>query len=193
MKKKSKLDMLQDSVQSKIQQVNSKIEDLGEKAGYLCETLFNVQKHFDLIRNISKEKKVEYDKIKKASLEWKQQVEKIDKDYNDAKMKDAAMGIAGAGAGVAVVAFGPSVAMGVATTFGVASTGTAISALSGAAATNAALAWLGGGALVAGGGGMSAGAALLALANPVGIAIGCVALVTSAIFLLFNFSDKKRL
>ena len=39
--------------------------------------------------------------------------------------------------------------MGVATTFGVASTGTAISALSGAAATNAALAWLGGGALAA--------------------------------------------
>ena len=40
--------------------------------------------------------------------------------------------------GVAVVTMGPTVAMGVATTFGVASTGTAISALSGAAATNAA-------------------------------------------------------
>ena len=52
---------------------------------------------------------------------------------------------------------------GIATTFGVASTGTAISTLSGAAATNAALAWLGGGALAAGGGGMAAGEAFLTL------------------------------
>ena len=193
MKKKSKLVTLQDTVQSKIAQVNSKIEALGEKAGSLCETLLNTQKHFDLIRNISEDKKIEYDKVKKTSLEWKQQVEKIDKDYKDSKIKDVASGIAGVGTGVAVVTLGPSVAMGVATTFGVASTGTAISTLSGAAATNAALAWLGGGALAAGGGGMSAGAAFLALANPVGIAIGCMALVTSAMFLFLNFSDKKRL
>ena len=70
-------------------------------------------------------------------------------------------------------------AMGVATTFGVASTGAAISALSGAAATNAALAWLGGGALAAGGGGMAAGEAFLALAGPVGWAIAGVSLVLS--------------
>ena len=57
--------------------------------------------------------------------------------------------MAGVGAGVAVVALGHTAAMGIATTFGVASTGTAISTLSGAAATNAALAWLGGGALAA--------------------------------------------
>ena len=65
--------------------------------------------------------------------------------------------------------------MNMATTFGVASTGTAISALSGAAANSAALAWLGGGALAAGGGGMSAGTALLALAGPVGWTIAGVA------------------
>jgi len=51
----------------------------------------------------------------------------------------------------------PTAAMWVATTFGTASTGTAISALSGAAAESAALAWLGGGTLAAGGGGMTAG------------------------------------
>jgi hypothetical protein len=45
--------------------------------------------------------------------------------------------------------------------FGVASTGTAISALSGAAASNATLAWLGGGAIAAGGGGMAAGTIVL--------------------------------
>lgn len=86
-------------------------------------------------------------------------------------MKNAGAGAAGASLGVAVVTMGPTVAMGVATTFGVASTGTAISALSGAAATNAALAWLGGGALAVGGGGMAAGEAFLALAGPVGWAI----------------------
>ena len=69
--------------------------------------------------------------------------------------------------------------MGIATTFGVASTGTAISSLSGAAASNAALAWLGGGALAAGGGGMSAGNGLLALAGPVGWTIAGLMLTAS--------------
>ncbi|MGY3334976.1 hypothetical protein ACVW0K_001075 [Streptomyces filamentosus] len=47
------------------------------------------------------------------------------------------------------------------TSFAVASTGTAISALSGAAMTNATLAALGGGSVAAGGGGMAVGAAAL--------------------------------
>ena len=80
-----------------------------------------------------------------------------------------------AGAGVAAIA--PSAAMAVAMTFGTASTGVAIGTLSGAAATNAALAWLGGGALAAGGAGMAGGTALLALANPVGLAIGAIAIL----------------
>jgi hypothetical protein len=92
-------------------------------------------------------------------------------------------GVAGAGvaAGIGVAALGPAAAMGIATTFGVASTGTAIAALSGAAATNAALAWLGGGALVAGGAGMAGGSAFLALAGPVGWAIGGAGLLTGGI------------
>ncbi len=91
-------------------------------------------------------------------------------------------GVAGAGAlaGAGVAALGPATAMAIATTFGTASTGAAISALSGAAATNAALAWLGGGAIAAGGGGMAAGNALLALAGPVGIGIGVTALLGGA-------------
>ena len=95
--------------------------------------------------------------------------------------------------GIAVVTMGPTVAMGVATTFGVASTGTAISTLSGAAATNAALAWLGGGALAAGGGGMAAGNAFLALAGPVGWAIAGVALLTSGVFFWKTKSDQKHI
>jgi excinuclease ABC subunit C len=100
--------------------------------------------------------------------------------------------MAGIGAGVAVAALGPTAAMGIATTFGVASTGTAISALSGAAATNAALAWLGGGALAAGGGGMAAGSAFLALAGPIGWAIAGVAIISSGLMFWKTKSDKER-
>ena len=114
-------------------------------------------------------------------------------DYKAAVVKDAGAGVAGVGAGVAVVALGPTAAMGIATTFGVASTGTAISTLSGAAATNAALAWLGGGALAAGGGGMAAGNAFLALAGPIGWAIAGVALVASGLMFWKSLSDKKHI
>ena len=74
--------------------------------------------------------------------------------------------------GVTVATLGPTAAMGVATTFGVASTGTAISSLTGAAANSAALAWLGGG-------GVAAGNAFLALAGPVGWGIAGVMLTAS--------------
>lgn len=110
----------------------------------------------------------------------------------EAKKADkAGKGIAGSGvlAGAGVAAFGPTVAMGIATTFGTASTGTAIATLAGAAQTNAALAWLGGGALAAGGGGIGAGEAFLALAGPVGWAIGGAALVGGG--LLANSKNKK--
>lgn len=83
--------------------------------------------------------------------------------------------------------------MGVATTFGVASTGTAISALSGAAATNAALAWLGGGALAAGGGGMAAGSAFLALAGPIGWTIAGLSIIASGLMFFKTKGDKERL
>lgn len=52
-------------------------------------------------------------------------------------------------------------AMYLATSVGVASTGTLIGGLSGAAAWNASLAWLGGGSLAAGGGGMALGTVVL--------------------------------
>lgn len=105
--------------------------------------------------------------------------------------KKTALG-AGAGvtAGVAVVSVAPAVAMWVATTFGTASTGVAISSLSGAAATNAALAWLGGGTIAAGGGGMAAGHAFLALAGPIGWTIAGASILTSVV--LFS-SNKMKL
>ena len=112
-------------------------------------------------------------------------------DFGERELQAAREAAGGAGAGLAAgasVAFmAPTAAMWVATTFGTASTGTAISALSGAAAESAALAWLGGGALSAGGGGMAAGNALLAMAGPIGWSIAGATLLTSILL----FSKKK--
>lgn len=111
--------------------------------------------------------------------------------FGEKELQAAREAAGGAGAGLAAgasVAFmAPTAAMWVATTFGTASTGTAISTLSGAAATNAALAWLGGGALSAGGGGVAAGHALIAMAGPIGWTIAGASLLTSILL----FSSKK--
>jgi len=192
-KKKSPLQLAQDEAQAAINKTNKKIEELGKHSNALCNELNDIQALFDEIRNIPNEKKLECEKLKKIRLNWIQQAEKIAKDYKEAAVKNAGAGAAGVGVGVAVVTLGPTAAMGIATTFGVASTGTAISTLSGAAATNAALAWLGGGALAAGGGGMAAGNAFLALAGPVGWAIAGVALLASGLMFWKASSDKKRL
>lgn len=84
-------------------------------------------------------------------------------------------------AGLGGMAFTPTATMAVAMTFGTASTGTAIASLSGVAATNAALAWLGGGSILAGGAGIAGGETVLAMAGPVGWAIGGATLVGSAL------------
>jgi hypothetical protein len=104
-----------------------------------------------------------------------------------AARKSAAGAGAGVTAGAAIASVAPTAAMWVATTFGTASTGTAISTLSGAAASQAALAWLGGGAIAAGGGGTVAGGALLALAGPVGWSLAGAAVLTSVVL----FTKKK--
>lgn len=106
-------------------------------------------------------------------------------EFAQRELKEARKTAVGAGAGLAAgasVAFiGPTAAMWVATTFGTASTGTAISALSGAAAQSAALAWLGGGSLAAGGGGMLAGKAFIAMTGPIGWTIAGATLLSSIV------------
>lgn len=191
--KKSKLQVAQDKAQAAIKETNNAIGELGEYTRSLYKSLTSIQEQFDKIRNVPSEQKLQYEELKQIRLNWKQQADKIDKDYKNVTVKNAGVGAAGAGLGVAVVTMGPTVAMGVATTFGVASTGTAISTLSGAAATNAALAWLGGGALAAGGGGMAAGNAFLALAGPVGWAIAGVSLLASGLIFWKSKSDKNLL
>ena len=191
--KKSKLQVAQDKALAAIKETNNAIGELGEYTRSLYKSLTSIQEQFDKIRNVPSEQKLQYEELKQIRLNWKQQADKIDKDYKNVTVKNAGVGAAGAGLGVAVVTMGPTVAMGVATTFGVASTGTAISTLGGAAATNAALAWLGGGALAAGGGGMAAGNAFLALAGPVGWAIAGVSLLASGLIFWKSKSDKNHL
>lgn len=140
-----------------------------------------VEGRVNQLANAPKEFKVELQKIEFEIKSFNAKQQEIKKAEFEAK---AAAGGSGTGAtlsalGVAIATMGPTAAMSIATTFGVASTGTAISTLSGAAATNAALAWLGGGALAAGGGGMSAGSAFLALAGPVGWTIAGIMLAGS--------------
>ena len=111
----------------------------------------------------------------------------------EAAKKSAIEAGAGVAAGAAIVSVAPAAAMWIATTFGTASTGTAISALSGAAAQSAALAWLGGGALTAGGGGMAAGHALLAMAGPIGWTIaGATLLASITLFTVNKFKLTKQ-
>ena len=119
------------------------------------EVIQDVENYVNTLANSPKE-------FDKAVAEYRIEVNRFHKTLQTLEVKAAeaaqvggGIAVAGAAAGAGVVAFAPTAAMAIATTFGTASTGTAISALSGAAATNAALAWLGGGALAAGGGGIS--------------------------------------
>lgn len=192
-KKETNFEKSRRRAEASLRITNSKIEELGEQSSQLHDTLCAIQNAFDKIKNVPNEQLLEYQKIKEVRLEWKQQAEKIERNYNTSQARAAGKGVAGAGAGVAVVALGPTAAMGIATTFGVASTGIAISTLSGAAATNAALAWLGGGALAAGGGGMAAGEALLTFTGPLGWVIAGIALLGSGALLFKNRSEEKRI
>ena len=192
-KKLTKLQLAQQKAEAAVKKTNQKINELGGYTYKLYISLTTIQTLFDRIRNVPEENKLKYEKFKTIQINWKQQAAKIELEYKKAEVKAAGQGVAGVGAGITVVSLGPTVAMGVATTFGVASTGTAISALSGAAATNAALAWLGGGALAAGGGGMAAGSAFLAMAGPVGWTIAGISIIASGLFFLKSKNEKERL
>lgn len=191
-KKLSGLRSVQERAQAAVRSVNGLVDEMGQRTGSLYEAITDIQALFDRIRNVPEENWLKYEAVKGIRLGWKQQVESIEQSYKRAEIGTFGSGAAGVGAGVAVAAAGPTLAMGIATTFGVASTGTAISSLSGAAAAHAALAWLGGGALAAGGGGMAAGNALLALAGPVGLTIAALSLTASGLLLFKSKSERSR-
>lgn len=140
-----------------------------------------VESFINTIANTPKEFERDMAEIRVKTENFMNVVRDFEKEAHKTDAASGGMAAAGIAAGAGVAAFMPSAAMAIATTFGTASTGAAISTLSGAAATNAALAWLGGGTLATGGGGMIAGTQLLALAGPLGWAIGGVALTGSGL------------
>ena len=190
-----------DNYNAAVERYEKVASDLGENTDGLYkerEKALNlvklIEERINQLVNTPKEFKVKLKKIEIEAKNFKAKQQEIKKAEVEAK---TAAGGSGAGAtlsalGVAVATMGPTAAMGIATTFGVASTGTAISTLSGAAATNAALAWLGGGALAAGGGGMTAGSAFLGLAGPVGWTIAGVMLAGSVGSGLFASNKNKK-
>jgi len=141
------------------------------------EVITAVEDYIKTLANTPKEFDRSFAEYKAEFAVFTQMLRDLQTKSDDVDFQFGTTATAGVLAGVGTAAFAPTAAMAIATTFGTASTGTAIASLSGAVATNAALAWLGGGTLAAGAGGMAAGEALLALAGPIGWAIGGVAIV----------------
>ena len=169
-----------------------------------CDALYNVRERAlggivsveVLVSTIANKPKA-FDKqlgeIKEHVLKFHQTKEYADEAYKEAAKSGIGI-LSGVAAGGAIATAAPSVAMSIATTFGTASTGTAISTLSGAAAQKAAVAWLGrvtGGIATKGiitGAGMGAGQAFLALAGPIGWGVSGASTAVS----LISLSSKNK-
>ena len=192
-RKKTRLEIIQDKSNLAIKETNDAISILGKHAEMLFYELNELQSTFDKIRNVPDEEQEHFNEIKMIRMKWELGAREIDEKYKAAKAKDVGAGFIGVGAGVSVATMGPSMAMGIATTFGVASTGTPIAALHGAAATYAALAWLGGGALAAEGGGMAAGSAFLSMFGPIGWGIAAASLTATAIHIIKTKKEQERI
>ena len=171
-----------------------------EKMKNECENLYNVrgqaikvikmnQNVINSIANTPKEFDTTLGKIGKELTKFNDTEEYAKKAYNASVQ--AGINIAGgAAAGLGVASMAPTALMSIATTFGTASTGTAISTLSGCVAQKAALAWIGRtfAGFAAEGPGMAAGQAFLALAGPIGWGITAVSTGAS----LISLSNKNK-
>lgn len=145
-------------------------ELLYEIRGKSVELIKLVQEVVNSIANTPKQFDTELGKIGKELTKFKE-TEQYAKEAYDASLKAGVNIVGGTTAGIGIASMAPTALMSIATTFGTASTGTAISALSGAAAQKAAMSWIGrtfAGFAVKEGAGMAAGQAFLALAGPIG-------------------------
>ncbi|MEN9373443.1 MAG: hypothetical protein RIR79_995 [Pseudomonadota bacterium] len=145
------------------------------------ELISSVENYINILANTPKEFDRSFAEYKSEFRVFTQMLRDLQTKSGDIDFEFGTTATAGILAGAGIAAFAPTAAMAIATTFGTASTGTAIASLSGAVATRAALAWLGGGTLAAGAGGVAAGEALLALAGPIGWAIGATTLIGSGL------------
>lgn len=161
--------------------LKSKMEYLYNTRTKLKTSLEDALECINSLKNVPENLNTQVKEIQVKLDRYQNLLDIADAEYKKDKAVSGGTAAGGIAAGIGVAALAPTAAMAVATTFGTAATGTAIASLSGAAATNAALAWLGGGALVAGGAGIAGGESLLALAGPIGWAIGGVALATGGV------------
>lgn len=184
---KERFEKRKDEYENLLITINSSVNNLYSLRKSASEAILRVEDYINTLTNTPKELKKDVEDVVLSIQSFRSDVElasKIDSGLVDV----GNLGVAGLG--IAIGAVGAAGAMAFATTFGVASTGTAISALSGAAATNAALAALGGGALAVGGGGMAAGKALLAALGPIGWSIAGLMLAKGGFdFMMRNIND----
>jgi len=133
-----------------ISKYNSAITDVQTK----CEILYTarqqsivlieeIERLINSIANTPKEFERSLILIEASRMKFRETEKYAAEAYQNA-IKSGVGAVAGVGTGATVASLAPTAAMWIATTFGTASTGTAISTLSGAAASKAALAWLGG-------------------------------------------------
>lgn len=165
-------------------------ELLYEIRGKSVELIKLVQEVVNSIANTPKQFDTELGKIGKELTKFKE-TEQYAKEAYDASLKAGVNIVGGTTAGIGIASMAPTALMSIATTFGTASTGTAISALSGAAAQKAAMAWIGrtfAGFAVKEGAGMAAGQAFLALAGPIGWGITAA----SAGISLISLTNKNK-
>ena len=131
-----------------------KYNEIYEHTKWLCEKLYDTRRESvrmigeaeELINSIAKTPKEFGEKLQMISAESEKfrATEEFAMRASEESKKMGLGAAAGVAGGAAVASMAPTAMMWVATTFGTASTGTAISSLSGAVATKAALAWLGG-------------------------------------------------
>lgn len=173
-----------------------------EQMGKSCEELYAIRENsVDLIKlvqrvinsiaNSPKEFDTEMGKVEKELTKFNE-TEEYAREAYEASVKAGVNIVGGAATGLGVASMAPTALMSIATTFGTASTGTAISALSGAAAQKAAVAWIGrtfAGFAVKSGAGMAAGEAFLALAGPIGW--GITAASTGISLISLTYKNKK--
>lgn len=172
------------------EEMEKSCEQLYEIRSKSVELIKLIQRVVNSIANTPKEFDTELGKIGRELSKFNETEEYAKEAYN-ASVKAGANIVEGAAAGLGVASMVPSALMSIATTFGTASTGTAISALSGAAAQKAAMAWIGrtfAGFAVKEGAGMAAGQAFLALAGPIGWGITAVSTGIS----LISLTNKNK-
>ena len=154
------------------------------------EVIRMVEQVVNSVANTPKEFETKLGEINQHLHAFKE-TEEYTKEAYEASVKAGVSIVGSAAAGIGVATMVPTAMMGIASTFGSAATGTAISALSGAAAQKAAVAWIGrtfAGFAVKGGAGLAAGQAFLALAGPIGWGITAVSTGAS----LFSLNKKNK-